>query len=118
MCFCSHLNKKINFHFLYGELTARTCASVGRGAVVAHRYTYAPASSLQNFAVTFIPISVSLWNDLADHVVDGVGLAGFKIVANFFFIGLTCSFPFYLLLFFLISSFSLMVGIVRLGSSD
>ena len=27
---------------------------------------------------TFIPLSVSLWNDLADPVVDGMGLTGFK----------------------------------------
>ena len=35
-------------------------------------------SSLRNLSVTstFIPLSVSLWNELADTV--GVGLAGFK----------------------------------------
>ena len=31
---------------------------------------------------TFIPFSVSLWNDLANPVFDGVGLAGFKSRAN------------------------------------
>ena len=31
---------------------------------------------------TFVSISVSLWNDLADPVFDGVGLAGFKSRAN------------------------------------
>ena len=33
---------------------------------------------------TFIPLSVSLWNDVADPVFDGVGLAGFKSRANAF----------------------------------
>ena len=48
---------------------------VTRGALVAHRYTYAPprCRTLQ-YSMTFIPFSVSLWNDLANPV----GLAGFK----------------------------------------
>ena len=33
---------------------------------------------------TFIPLSVSIWNDLANPVFDGVGLAGFKSRANAF----------------------------------
>ena len=33
---------------------------------------------------TFVPLSVSLWNVLADLVFDGVGLAGFKTMANAF----------------------------------
>ena len=32
----------------------------------------------------FVPLSVSRWNDLADSVFDGVGLAGFKSRANAF----------------------------------
>ena len=56
---------------------------VTRGALVAHRYTYAPprCRTLQD-SRTFIPFSVSLWNDLANPVFDGVGLAGFKCRAN------------------------------------
>ena len=56
---------------------------VTRGALVAHRYTYAPprCRTLQ-YSRTFIPFSVSLWNDLANPVFDGVGLAGFKSRAN------------------------------------
>ena len=45
------------------------------------------SSSLRNLAIPhafFIPLSVSLWNDLADNVLDGVGLAGFKSRANVF----------------------------------
>ena len=58
---------------------------VTRGALVAHRYTksYAPprCRTLQ-YSRTFIPFSVSLWNDLAIPAFDGVGLPGFKSRAN------------------------------------
>ena len=56
---------------------------VTRGALVAHRYTYAPprCRTLQ-YSRTFIPFSVSLWHDLANHVFDGVGMAGFKSRTN------------------------------------
>ena len=56
---------------------------VTHGALVAHRYTYAPprCRTLQ-YNRTFIPFTVSLWNDLANPVFDGVGLAGFKSRAN------------------------------------
>ena len=58
---------------------------VTRGALVAHRYTYAPPRCrTSQCRRTFIPLSVSLWNDLADSVFDGVGLAGFKSRANVF----------------------------------
>ena len=54
-------------------------ARVTRGALVSHRYTYAPphCRTLQ-FSMTFIPFSVSLWYDLFHPVFDGLGLAGFK----------------------------------------
>ena len=56
---------------------------VTRGALVALRYTYAPprCRTLQ-YSRTFIPFSVSLWNDLANSGFDCVGLAGFKSRAN------------------------------------
>ena len=56
---------------------------VTRGALVAHRYNYTPprCRTLQ-YSRTFIPFSVSLWNDLANSVFDGVGLAGFNSRAN------------------------------------
>ena len=61
-------------------------------------YTFAPPRSRtsQN-PRTFIPLSVSLLNDLCDPVFDGVKLAGFKRRANVFLPG--CSLPFCLLLF-------------------
>ena len=53
------------------------------GAVIAHRYTYAPPRCrTSQYRRTFIPLSVSLWNDLSDPVFDGVGLAVFKSRAN------------------------------------
>ena len=58
-------------------------ALVIRGALVEHRYTYAqPRSRTLQCSMTFINFSVSLWNDLASSVFDGVGLAGFKSRAN------------------------------------
>ena len=58
---------------------------VTRGAVVAHRYTYAPPRCrTSQYSRTFILLSVSLWNDLPDPVLDGVGLASFKSRANAF----------------------------------
>ena len=56
---------------------------VTRGALIAHRYTCAPprCRTLQ-YSRTSLPVSVSLWNDLANPVFDGVGLAGFKSRVN------------------------------------
>ena len=54
-------------------------------ALVTHRYTYEPPRCrTSQYRMTFIPLSVSLWNDLANPVFDGVGLAGFKSRANAF----------------------------------
>ena len=68
-------------------------ARVTRDALVAHLYTYAPphCRTLQ-YSRTFIPFSVSLWNDLANPAFDSVGLAGFKSMANASS-GLICSIP-------------------------
>ena len=58
---------------------------VTRGALVAQRYTYAPPRCRSpQYHRNFVLLSVSLWNDLADLVLDGVGLAGFKSRANTF----------------------------------
>ena len=50
------------------------------GALVAYRFTALVAYRYRTsqYLVTFIFLPVSLWNDLDDHVFDGVGLAGFK----------------------------------------
>ena len=52
-------------------------ARVTRGALVAHRHSFAPPRCMiSQYRRTFVPLSVSLWNDLSDPVFDGVGLAG------------------------------------------
>ena len=56
---------------------------VTHGALVAHRYTHAlPRYRTLQYSRTFIPFSVSLWNDLANPLFHGVGLVGFKSRAN------------------------------------
>ena len=67
---------------------------VTRGALIAHRYTFAPpCCRTSQYRRTFEArlntqtgkhLSVSLRNDLVDHVFDGVGLAGFKSRSNAF----------------------------------
>ena len=72
---------------LYGALPVPYVpVQVTRGTVIAHHYTYAlhGCRTLQHRR-TFIPLSVSLQNDLSDPMFDGVGLAGFKSRANAFF---------------------------------
>ena len=60
-------------------------ASVTRGALVAHRHSFAPPRyRTSQYRRSFVPLSVSLWNDLSDPVFDGVGLAGFMSRVNAF----------------------------------
>ena len=55
------------------------------GALAAYRYTYATRGCrTSQHRRTYIPQSVPLWNDLADPVFDGVGLASFKSRSNAF----------------------------------
>ena len=79
-------------------------AHVTRGALVAHRHSFAPPPCrTSQYHRTIVPLSVSLWNDLSDAVSDGVGLAGFKssqcfpvsMICSFFFV--SCYFIFFLL---------------------
>ena len=58
---------------------------VTRSALIAQPYTYAPPRCrTTQYCTTFIPLSVSLWNDLVDPVFDDVGLAAFKSRFNAF----------------------------------
>ena len=58
---------------------------VTRGALITHWYTFAPpCCRISQYRRTFIPLSVSLWNDLVDPVFDGVALVGFKSRSNAF----------------------------------
>ena len=60
-------------------------ARVTRGALVAHRHSFAPPRCrTSQYRRIFVPFSVSLRNELSDPVFDGVGLAGFKSRANAF----------------------------------
>ena len=60
-------------------------SAVTRGALVAHRYTCSiTRCKTSHYRRTFIPLSVSTLNDLADLVLNDVGLAGFKSLANSF----------------------------------
>ena len=73
-------------HPLYGALPVPYVpVRVTCGAVIVHRYTYAPPSCrTSQYHRTFIALLVSLWNDLCDPVFYGVGLAGFKSRVNAF----------------------------------
>ena len=65
-------------HVLNGALPGpHVPVRVTRGALVAHRYTYAPPfCRTSRYSKTLVPFLGSLWNDLVDPVFDGVGLAG------------------------------------------
>ena len=73
-------------HPLYGALTVPYVPVLDiRSALTAHRYTYEiPSCRTSHYRRTFILLSVSLCNDLADPVFDGVGLSGFKSRVNAF----------------------------------
>ena len=61
------------------------CCYINLLTLVAHRYTYKPPRCrTSQYRRMFVPLSVSLWNDLADPVFDSVGLAGFKSMASTF----------------------------------
>ena len=71
-------------HPLNGALPGPYVPARGtRDALVAHRYTSAPPRCrTSQYSRTLIPFSGSLWNDLANPVFVGVGLASFKSRAN------------------------------------
>ena len=67
--------------------------------------------------MTFIPLSVTLWNDLGDPGFDGVELAGFKSRVKAFLLSYQLA-PVLSLTVFPFSSFIRWVGIEGLESSD
>ena len=73
-------------HPLYGALPVPYVpVLLTRNAVIAHQFTYGPPRCrTSQYSRTFIPLSVSLWNELSDPMFDGVGLVGFKSRANAF----------------------------------
>ena len=64
-------------HLLSGALPLPYVpARVTPDALVAHRHSFAPPRCrTSQYRRTFVPLSVSLWNDLSDPVFDGVGVA-------------------------------------------
>ena len=64
---------------------------ITRGTLVAHWYTNVPPRcKTSQYRKTFVRVSVSLWNYLADPLFDGVG-RGFHEQGQCFFIGTSCS---------------------------
>ena len=60
-------------------------ARVTHGALVVHRHSFAsPRCRTSQYRRSFVPLSVSLWNDLSDPGFDRGVLAGFKSRANAF----------------------------------
>ena len=61
-------------------------ARVTRGVLVVHIWHLFTLSRYRTsqYCRVFVPLSVSLWNDLIDIVFDGVRLAGFQSRANAF----------------------------------
>ena len=80
------INKSNPMHRLSGALPLPyVLPRVTRGASVAHGHSFSPPRCrTSQYRRSFVPLSVSLWNNLSDPVFDGVGLAGFKGRANAF----------------------------------
>ena len=70
---------------------------VTRCALAAHRYTGLALAAEPRTTAVFYFISVSLWNDLADPVFDGMGLECFMNIINVFLLAKATSsiFDFY-----------------------
>ena len=73
-------------HPLYGALSVPYVpVRVTRGAVIAHRYTYAPPRCrTSQYRGTFIPWSVSLWNEEQGQCLF-IGLAARSLFVSYCF---------------------------------
>ena len=71
-------------HPLHSELPRQFVpVRVTRAAIAAHTHAFeVPRCRTVQYSRSFIPWSVSLWNDLDDSVFDSGGLSGFKSRAN------------------------------------
>ena len=102
-------------HAVSGELSLPCVPGcVTRGALVAHRHSFVYPRCRTKYSRTFVPLSVSHWNDLSDTVFDDVRLAGFKSGANAFLLADLFIFVSYYFLYLFIT----WVGFVGFGSSD
>ena len=96
-------------HLIYGALPVPyvPAVRVKRGALVAYRYIYMSLLAADRTTGLLFPSQyISLWNDLADPVDDGMGLLVLRARPMFFYWP-NCSLPFCLLLF----SLSLIISI-------
>ena len=86
---------------------------ITRGVLVAHQYTSAsPHCSTSQYPMTFVLLSVSLWNDLADAVYSMVWDCRVSRSMPMLFIALSCFIPtivFYYYSLFLISVYWLVL---------
>ena len=105
-------------HPLYGALPAPYVpVRVTRGVDIAQRFTNAPPRCrTSQYHRTCIPLPVSLWNDLSDHVFDG-GIGEFKSRVNVFLLALLLA-HFLSPTVFHFPSFVQCFGVVGLGSTD
>ena len=91
-------------------------ARVTRGALIAHVHSFAPPRCrTSQYRRTFVPLTLSLWNDLCDPEFDGVGLVVSR-AEPMLPVGMICSFFFdsYCFIFFFLP----WVGCMGLGSLD
>ena len=81
LCYCvCFVRSCVTLCTLLMMLYLTICASAGYTMCSGRTSVHLCTASLQNLAVQqdFYPLSMSLWNDLANPVFDGVGLARFK----------------------------------------
>ena len=78
---------------------------VTRGTGCSLAFVLPPRYRASQYRITFVPVSVSLWNDFNDPVFDGVRLAGFKSRAYEFLLDLF-ALSFCLLLFFIFVTYA------------
>ena len=85
-------------------------------ALVAHRHSFTPPRCrTSQYRRSFVPFSVSLWNDLSDRVW-WYGTGGFQENSQCFPVGMIC--PFFFVFYCFIFFFLPWVGCVGLGSLD
>ena len=94
----------------YGALPLPLCQCGFFGCTAVYIYA-PPRCRTSQHRKTFIPLSVSLWNDLADPVFDCVGLYRFLELGQYLFIDTFC-----FLVFFLSPLSFYIFGITGLGS--
>ena len=80
-CLSKLVNVMSRMHLLVSSLHIRAFFHTGKYIFFgnAHWYMYEPLRCrISQHRRTFIPLSASLWNDLGDNVLHGVGPVGFK----------------------------------------